>query len=469
MNTYIFQTTDGLITCQLHPNHFGFLQNYTNDGNPIELFDITQNEADEGVKLYHKYLKFKQMVMDLIKGVHFPTQDELKNICDEIKPLSENQFIDWLQLMMTNNEKIMCQQIYLEPNLRTNYVITYYLKKLPVLTKVYHAISNGFVKVIKWYFSYMFKPSLSKYRDFCIHAAKCCCHRTLKWLLITYVEGVRNGQFKLDPPTQTISNDFLFNLAIACLNKSGTHRIFPSILLDQIKWLINDFIPSVSTEPLNVPGMTQNLFEACCFRGVLDVLQYLLTHETIASRYVANQRVLLCTIKHRFHLDTSELILELCKQRQVVLNKTGIFTDLIHHSKVECINWWLSKAAEYPFIVEGVPQTYTLMDALKGSLSSNKIIDKLKWMFDNQDKVGPIDLKNEYTHVFRKLYGRWRLHALEWLETLGDKRGLIKAFNYQSSSYCIVPPELTQFYESLSPERFENGCKFVRPAEPTEN
>jgi hypothetical protein len=155
--TYTFQTSDGLVTYKLHPSHFGFLQNYDNDGNPIELFDITQKEADEGIKLYQQYLELMQYLTEFKNGV-IPPFEKVDQLCIAIKDIQMNPLMRWLDLHITDEEKsfMMTYNKMHQPTYDSILDYYYFLHNKSLKFMLYHSASfKGHLNVIKYAYTHL--------------------------------------------------------------------------------------------------------------------------------------------------------------------------------------------------------------------------------------------------------------------------------------------------------------------------
>jgi hypothetical protein len=371
-NAYHFQTTDGLVTCQLHPNHFGFLQNYTNDGNPIELFDITQKEADDGIKLYHHYLIFHQLMNDLLAGTKLPEKEEIQTVVKILVDINQNKFLHWLQFKMSEEETIMASLID-KPTAKklNNYICEYYWSSKSILTLVscsfVPACLNGHLKVAKWLIS--LEPTHGKID---IHAT---------------------DEETIDAYT---CNEYAFRTA--CENGH----------LEVAKWLL-------SLEPthgkIDIHAGNNYAFKFACFNGHLEIAQWLFSLELIHGKFGSPSG------KFGSHSDKSDSSLD---NLNIHTSNEFAFRTACGRGHLEVAKWLISLEPTHGIIDIHTDDKFAFRNACK-----NGHLEVAKWLHSLEPTHGKIDIHTKDEFAFRKACENGHLEVAKWLLSLEPTHGPI--------------------------------------------
>jgi hypothetical protein len=230
MNTYHFQTSDGLFTCQLHPSHFGFLQNYTDDGNPMELFDITQKDADEGIKLYQQYLLIKRIVEQAINDSEMTQLTESIELCKNFN--LNNKFLNWLELKPTEDEISLINAVHKNWLVDTvnDYVIEHYLSNTLNINNV---CKLGHICTLKWLCTKHIQPTYV-------------CPTRREWVT-ALVEALVNDHFN-------IVNWIISHTLINLMDVPNDPDVLPGFLPKQIH-AIGQFLNIIKTKQLSFDAL----------------------------------------------------------------------------------------------------------------------------------------------------------------------------------------------------------------------
>lgn len=220
------------VTCNLNENHFRFLTGY-NDTH-IYIPHLDNHTINEGINLYNHYCTFHTTIEGIMNGTNLPTKKVLKEMCKKLANLYQNEFLQFLDFCMPEQQHNAVAIINHILSLGDNYVyvpsndciMKYYMSSLFNDKKIIHACQNGHINAARW-------------------------------LLFTVT------------PDLHMQNEILFRQAC-----SNGH-------IEMAKWMI-------SLEPshgkININGWNNIIFEDVCGEGHTDIAKWLLTLEPTHGR-----------------------------------------------------------------------------------------------------------------------------------------------------------------------------------------
>jgi hypothetical protein len=101
----LFLVDNQIIPIELNHTHFTFFDNYVYDETPIETFDITTSEFNDGVECYNVYVKIHEAVNAIVINTNIIPYTQMSKLVTEFCRFLPNALIHWLQLKLNENEE----------------------------------------------------------------------------------------------------------------------------------------------------------------------------------------------------------------------------------------------------------------------------------------------------------------------------------------------------------------------------
>jgi hypothetical protein len=457
-HTYTFQTSDGPVTCQLHPNHFGFLQNYTDDENPIELFDITQKEADEGIKLYQHYLVFHQLMKDIENGITLPDKETMGTVTKSLIVKQKNVFLDWLHFNLTPNELnvfLMISGRSPPDKLEDSIYEYYWFKPTPknqrqLTDLITIACVNNNLTVLKWLvksecFSGLVTDQVSWVNYWCnriLHAMTDEFYEQVTFIALNTVgKALKPGIDEavsylcsygiIKPLTWMIKNyKMLFSFDIHhtrnFISSHDDDEIIHEELLRVLACNITNLKYMISMEhelgKFDIHAQDEALFRSICLRGDLESVKFLISLEPTHD-------------KINIHANDENAFIWACR-----------------NGHLEVAKWLLSLEPTHGKINIHANDENAFICACR-----NGHLEVAKWLLSLESTQGKINIHANDENAFIRTCENGHLEVAKWLLSLEPTHGKINIHAMDDLLFKTRQPELKKWMHSLETILTSNG------------
>lgn len=382
-------TINKTIKCTLNPEHFGKLPESTE----IEAPEFDNDYIVKSIKLYTKYVKFHNAVCNILNARSILQPEIMQLLCDEIHTVTDNAFLKWLQLKISDDEQKMLSLVGTEITPSNDCIIEYYVSNMEHREKINHCVENGHLNVLKWFVATEATNGKVDTENAFIDSCYTGHIEMAKWL------------FSWDIVRRNVINNRLFETC--CMLKH----------FDIATWLLSLESTHIC---IDIHTSSMSLFLRCCHNGELDVLKWLLSLQETYGKFNLGMWLVLglrtiCECPYG-NLEMFQYVLSLESSYGMIdihANNEELFCSACSHGKLDIAQYLLTLEA-----TRGKFDIHVNDDYIFKMVCVQNRLDVAKWLVSLESTHGKIDLTkdNENAPSFFETCCKWgSLEMAQWL------------------------------------------------------